>query len=164
MRISFWFDQLLQDARCALRTLRNNSGLSAVVVLTLALGISLNTAVFSVFNAVVLRPVAYPSPDRLLWLSTMRARLAVVTEDFWDLTGARPAVGRLPTVGEQDAVVLSHGFAQRWFAGDGGAIGRTVTLEGQRATVVGVLPADFRFHRPAPPWPGFRRPRWRCGG
>jgi putative ABC transport system permease protein len=200
MRVSLWFDQLLQDARYALRTLRNHSGLSAVVVLTLALGISLNTAVFSVFNAVVLRPVAYPSPERLLWLSTIqqegetgivlgpdfvewrqaaasfdgmaayglwdatitgavgpvRARLAVVTEDFWDLTGARPAVGRLPTVGERDAVVLSHAFAQQWFAGDRGAIGRTVTLEGQPATVVGVMPEDVRFHLPAPPWPGFR--------
>jgi predicted permease len=200
MRISLWIDQLLQDARYALRTLRHNSGLSAVVVLTLALGISLNTAVFSVFNAVVLRPVAYPNPERLLWLSTsqqegetgivlgpdfvdwreqaasfermaayglwdatvtgavgpVRARLAIVTEDFWDLTGAQPAVGRLPTVGERDTVVLSHAFAQRWFAGDGGAIGRAVTLEGQLATVVGVMPDDVRFHLPAPPWPGFR--------
>jgi putative ABC transport system permease protein len=200
MRISLWFDQLLQDARYALRTLRNSSGASVVVVLTLALGISLNTAVFSVFNAVILRPVAYPNPERLLWLSTIhhegetgivlghdfvdwreraasfermaayglwdatvtgavgpvRARLAIVTEDFWDLTGARPSFGRLPTVGERDAVVLSHAFAQRWFAGDGGAIGATVTLEGQLATVVGVMPDDVRFHLPAPPWPGFR--------
>ena len=200
MRISLWFDQLLQDARYALRTVRKNSGVSAVVVLTLALGISVNTAVFSIFNAVLLRPVAYPDPERLLWLSTIhqegetgivlgpdfvdwrerapsfermaayglwdatvtgavgpvRARLAIVTEDFWDLTGARPAIGRLPTVGERDAVVLSHAIAQRWFAADGGAIGRTVTLEGQLATVVGVLPDDFRFHLPAPPWPGFR--------
>jgi putative ABC transport system permease protein len=200
MRISIWFDQLLHDARYALRTLRRSSGVSAVVVLTLALGISLSTAAFSVFNAVVLRPVAYPHPERLLWLSTIqeegetgivlgpdfvdwreratsiermaayglwdatvtgaagpvRARLAVVTEDFWDVTGARPAIGRLPTVGERDAVVLSHAVAQRWFAGDGGAIGRTVTLEGQVATIVGVMPDDFRFHLPAPPWPGFR--------
>ena len=201
MRISRWFDQLLQDARYALRTLRDNSWSSAVVVLTLALGISLNTAVFSVFNAVVLRPVAYPHPERLLWLSTIhqegetgivlgpdfvdwreqaasfermaafglwdatvngaigpvRARLAIVTEDFWDVTGARPAIGRLPTVGERNVVVLSHAIAQRWFAADGVAIGKTVTLEGQLATVVGVMSDDFRFHLPAPPWPGFRR-------
>jgi predicted permease len=200
VRISLWIDQLLQDARYALRTLRSNSGFSAVVVLTLALGISMNTAVFSVFNAVVLRPVAYPNPERLLWLSTIhqegepgivlgpdfvdwreratsfdgmaayglwdttvtgavgpvRARLANVTEDFWDLTGAQLAVGRLPGFGERDGVVLSHAFAQRWFAGDGGAIGRTVTVEGQLTAVVGVLPDDFRFHLPAPPWPGFR--------
>ena len=67
-----WIDQLLQDARYSLRTLRRSSGFSAVVVLTLALGISLNTAVFSVFNAVVLRPVAYPHPERLTWLSTFQ--------------------------------------------------------------------------------------------
>jgi hypothetical protein len=60
--ISLWIDQLLQDARYSLRTLRRSSGFSAVVVLTLALGISMNTAVFSVFTAVVLRPVAYPEP------------------------------------------------------------------------------------------------------
>jgi putative ABC transport system permease protein len=200
VRISLWIDQLLQDARYALRTLRSNSWLSAVVVLTLALGISLNTAVFSVFNAVVLRPVAYPNPERLLWLSTihqedetgivlgpdfvdwreraasfdrmaayglwdttaagavgpMRTRIAVVTEDFWDLTGAEPAVGRVPAFEERGAVVLSHAFAQRWFAESGSAIGRTVTLDGQTATVVGVMPDDFRFHLPAPPWPGFR--------
>ena len=200
MRISLWIDQLLQDARYALRTLRSSAGFSAVVVLTLALGISMNTAVFSVFNAVVLRPVAYPHPERLIWLSTFqnedepgivlgpdfvdwregarsfdfmaayglwdspvaagvgpaRARVANVTEDFWDLTGARPTVGRLPRSDERDVVVLSHASAQRWFGGDAGAIGRSVTLEGELATVVGVLPGDFRFHLPAPPWPGFR--------
>ena len=64
-------DQLLQDARDALRTLRRRPAFSVVVVLTLALGISMTTAVFSVFNAVVLRPVAYPNPERLLWLSTV---------------------------------------------------------------------------------------------
>ena len=65
-----WLELLLQDGRYALRTLRSSLGLSAVVVLTLALGISMNTAIFSVFNAVILRPVAYPTPERLLWLST----------------------------------------------------------------------------------------------
>jgi len=85
-----------------------------------------------------------------------RARVANVTEDFWDLTGARPTVGRLPRSDERDVVVLSHASAQRWFDGDAGAIGRSVTLEGELATVVGVLPGDFRFHLPAPPWPGFR--------
>jgi putative ABC transport system permease protein len=200
MWIAQWIEQLLQDARYALRTLRKSSGFSAVVVLTLALGISMNTAVFSVFNAVVLRPIAYPNAERLLWLSTTqsqeetgivlgpdfvdwreqatsfdrmaaygtwdstltlaagptRVRLANVTEDFWDLTGARPTVGRLPRPGERDIVVLSHAFAQRWFPGDADVIGLTVTMEGDQATVVGVLPEDFRFHLPGSPWPGFR--------
>src|SRR5687768_15844594 len=66
-----WLEQLRQDSRYALRTLRRNPADAAMVILTLSLGIGMNTAVFSVFNAVVLRPVAYPNPDRLAWISTM---------------------------------------------------------------------------------------------
>ena len=119
---------------------RRHPGFAAVVILTLAVAIGMNTAMFSVFNAVVLRPLGYPSPDRLVWLSTVgmdgesglvtgpdfvdwrdaaqsfdrmvaygnadhtlasthgatRVRAAMVTEDFWDLSGATPAAGRLP--------------------------------------------------------------------
>ena len=198
--VPHWLELLLQDGRYALRTLRRHSGLSAVVVLTLALGISMNTAIFSVFNAVILRPVAYPHPERLLWLSTVekddepgivlgpdfvdwreqatsfdrmmaygawddtvvtpagatRARFANVTDDFWDLTAARLAAGRLPRREERDVVLLSRGFAQRWFPEDLDVVGRTLTVEERQTTVVGVLHEDFRFHLPASPWPGFR--------
>ena len=118
----------------ALRTLRRNPGFASVVILTLAVAIGLNTATFSVFNAVVLRPLTYPNADRLIWLSTVgtedesgivtgpdfadwratatsfdrmvaygsvdytmatvkgaaRVRAAMVTQDFWDISGARP--------------------------------------------------------------------------
>src|SRR5258708_22590841 len=61
---------LIQDIRCALRGLRTNFGLTAAVVVSLAIGIGANTAIFSVVNALLLRPLPYPDASRLaiLWL------------------------------------------------------------------------------------------------
>jgi putative ABC transport system permease protein len=69
-----WGEPLIQNARYAIRRLRRDRGFAAAVIVTLGVAMGMNTAIFSVFNAVVLRPLAYPDPDRLVWLSTVRAR------------------------------------------------------------------------------------------
>jgi putative ABC transport system permease protein len=188
--IPVWLDQLLQDTRYGLRMLRHSPGFSAVVILTVALGIGMNTAVFSVVNAVLLRPLSFPHSDRLVWVTTINprvrdehvaapdflawrdatsldrlvaydifddrvtrgdtlvpTRIAMVSDDFWDIAGAQAVVGRLPAPGER-AVMLSHPFFERWFAGDPQIVGSAVTVAGQTVTVVGVLPPGFHVQLP----------------
>ena len=64
-----WLEQLLQDVRYGARMLRRNPVFTVVVILTLALGIGMNTAMFSVVNAVLLHPLAYRDANRLIWIA-----------------------------------------------------------------------------------------------
>ncbi|MDR3699842.1 MAG: ABC transporter permease [Candidatus Sulfopaludibacter sp.] len=187
-----WLEQLQQDVRYGLRFMFRNPRFAAVVLLTLALGIGVNTAVFSVVNTVLLQPLAYPNPDRLVWLGTydpqikrdmvampefyawrQRARsitamaafgyqqAAIETPqgaaqitgvygagDFWKLTGAHAAAGRLFGEEEQDCLVLSWDLFQRQFAGDPRIIGQPVVMNGRQVMITGVLPRNYRFQFP----------------
>src|SRR5437870_445427 len=69
-----WLDDFQRDVHHTLRILIRNPGFTVVVVLTLALGIGANTAIYSVVNAVLLRPLPYPDPDRLVRLWSTHAR------------------------------------------------------------------------------------------
>src|SRR5216117_3667090 len=184
----------MNDLRFAFRQLLKNPGFTAVAVLTLALGIGANTAIFSVVNAVLLRPLPYPEPGQLVQLRAGRpgspstfigsatfvevkaqsqslARIAAysggdmtltgagpaerivsgaVTADFFPLLGVQPAVGRNFTQEEDTpngprAAILGHGLWQSRYGGDPDVLGRTITLNQQSYTVVGILPARFQY-------------------
>ncbi|HEY7391983.1 MAG TPA: ABC transporter permease [Bryobacteraceae bacterium] len=188
-----WLDQLAQDLRYGCRTLRRNPGFAAVVILTLALGIGMTNAIFSVVNAVLLRPLPYPNANRLVWLAgydpsvkrdwaysadfyqwrtqakSYRAMAAygyqeatIATAqgagkvtgvfaggDFWAITGARAALGRLFGPQEQGSIVISWNLFQDRFAADPRTVGSSVMLDGAAVAIAGVLPKNFRFEFPA---------------
>lgn len=187
---------LRRDARYAWRQIGKNPAFSATVIITLALTVGLSTAVFSVLDAVLIRPLPYNQPDRIAALQTyapegytqpasfpeyqnwrrdnqvfsalagyanifgganletpggpVALHSVQTTDAFFDVFGVKPMIGRgfLPGEDEPGAnpvIVLSYEVWKSAFGGKTDIAGRTVQIDGRPATVVGVMPAGFRF-------------------
>jgi putative ABC transport system permease protein len=206
---------LLQDLRFGMRTLVKRPGFTAVAVLTLALGIGANTAIFSVVNSVLLRPLPFKDSGQLVvvyektqtvprdWVSVPDLQdYRAASRSFQEfetfvpqsvnltgsgeperVVGAFATSGFLPMLGvgvergrafnpEDDAeggglvAVLSNEFWQRRFGGDPSVVGRPLVFNGEPYTVVGIMPAGFRFSTvapdvllPAQKWPNYKAAR-----
>src|SRR5437867_1336665 len=89
----------MNDLKFAFRQLLNNPGFTAVAVLTLALGIGANTAIFSVVNAVLLRPLPYPESGRLVWLSERGPNFPTMSISYPNFTDWRSQQGVFEQIG-----------------------------------------------------------------
>lgn len=190
-------ETLWQDLRFGIRTLIKSPGFAIVALLTLALGIGANSAIFSVVNSILLRPLAYKNPEQLVMINhnyikiNLKASVSAfgykhyvenaksfesiaamtgwaanltgegeperltgqsVSANFFQTLGAEAAKGRTfatgeDTEGKNRVLVLSHGFWQRRFGGDPNILNKTLSLNGENYTVVGVMPEGFQFGR-----------------
>ncbi|HVN07150.1 MAG TPA: ABC transporter permease [Bryobacteraceae bacterium] len=190
-----WMGTYLQDLRYAARSLMKSRAFTAVAAITLTIGIGANTAIFSVIDSVLLRPLPFRDPSQLVRLYETEAAPghypfappdfidwkaqnrtfqdmalfgwsgdmnisgqgrpdhvnAVPTEaNFFQLLGVQPMMGRTWLPGEDQkgkdhVAVLSYGLWREHFAGDPGMVGRNISLNSEKYTVVGVMPASFRF-------------------
>jgi predicted permease len=186
---------MLQDIRYAIRMLRKSPGASAIAVMSLALGIAINTTVFGWIRGILLDPLpGVTDSSRLVTIetvassgtmidssfpdyqtfrdvarqfsgviafkerpvgfgsgrSTERAWAMMVTGNYFDVLGVRPALGRFFEANEQDdapnahpVAVLGHAIWQARFNADPAVVGRTVLLNKQPYTVIGVAPEAF---------------------
>ena len=188
------FESLIQDIRYAMRGIVRAPVFSFIVILTLAVGVGANTAIFSAVYAVLLKPLPFPSGERLLWLGESSAKATgisvtwvnfehwradnhsfatmagfqnadltltgrgqamlthagLVTNEFFQLTGSRPMMGRLFNAGDDEpgspaTVVVSENFWARILGGDSRIIGKAVNLNGSSYVVIGVLARDPGF-------------------
>ena len=191
-------EALRGDLRYAARMLRRNPGFAATAVITLALGIGANTAIFSVCNAVLFKPLPYAEPDRIVMLSerqrdgtlgdvapanfvdwrdasrsfigmgavrassfapsfilggqseTSRLAGANVSSSFFSVLGVQFMLGRNflaeeDRPGKNRVAILSYAAWSGRFGADRDIAGKTITLNDESYTVVGVLPASFQF-------------------
>jgi predicted permease len=185
---------MLHEFRQAVRALRHARSFALTAVFTLAIGMAAATAIVTVLHGVLLRPLPYADPDRLVvllhggsgpvspadyqdyrrqaksfvsvsaaqaWGATLtgsgapeRLQGLQVSADLFATLGVQAALGRTFAAGEDQpgrdrVVVIGHGLWERRFGRDPRIVGRTITLEGEPHTVVGIMPQGFHF---APFW------------
>ncbi len=197
-----FIENLLQDLRYARRLFAKSPGFAAVAILTIGLGVGATTAMFSIVNAVLLRSLPYPEPDRLVKIlfnspgtgmravrfsvpemddlrnragvfeqvsamargsidltggvQPQRLEMLVASPNYFSLLREIPQIGRLFdsqdfTPGYASVAVISDGLWHRNFAADPGVLGRTIRLDNDPYTIVGVLPPGFRHPGRASP-------------
>jgi putative ABC transport system permease protein len=189
-------ETLLKDIRYGIRGLLKRPGFTVIALITLALGIGANTAIFSVVNAVLLRPLPYQKPEELVivwedativgfpqntpapanyvdWKNQNqsfadmaasyetsfnltgdgepeRVSSYAVTANFFPLLGVQPLLGR-GFLNEEDrpggnkVVMLSYSLWRSRYGGEPNIVNRAILLNGEKHTVVGVMPASFQF-------------------
>src|SRR5487761_436496 len=186
----------MQNVRYGVRMLGKAPGFTAIAVLTLALGIGANTAIFSVVYAALLRPLPYAQPSQLITLSERRNPSldtswvasypdyvdwtkqsktfeslagftgdgfvfhdggepqvlfgAQVTTNFFSTLGVKPILGRDFVAGEDIAsgpkvAILTYSFWRTHFSGDPHIVGRTIQLDANSVSIIGVLPSEFEY-------------------
>ncbi|MGE0104156.1 MAG: ABC transporter permease [Blastocatellales bacterium] len=186
-----------QDFRFGLRLLLKQPGFTIVALIALGLGIGSTSAIFSLVNSVILKPLPYSQPERLMtlwedhqaqggpateytsptglddwrgltntfsevaayagWAPTFAGRDvpeqlvgAVVSHNMFSLLDVKPFLGRSFEAAEDkrgagNVAVISHSLWQRAFQADPRAVGRSITLNGESYTLIGVMPQGFRF-------------------
>ena len=184
----------MQDFRFALRQIRRAPGFAAVAIATLALSIGIATAVFSVLDATIVRPLPFHQPESIVILQPyspqgytqpasypqyqdwkrenttlsdlagynrgtgnlegpqgpVPVRTVAGTDNFFRVFDVKPVLGRTFAPGEDqpgrgNVVVLSYELWRQSFAANPAVIGTSIKLDGDTMTVIGVMPAGFRF-------------------
>ena len=184
----------MKELRQSIRSLLRNPGFTAVAVITLTLAIGVNTTIFSVVNAVLLKALPFQEPEQLVSLQKVTEQgglpgiagyqylawkdrnttfddLAAFTDNNFNLTGngeperiscaqvsaslfttlkVQPLRGRFflaeeDKPGANNVAIVSEGFWQRRFGRDEAVLQNTLTLDNKPYSIVGVMPASFRF-------------------